>query len=1015
MQNRGTIKFFTILLLLATAYVLSFTFFANRFEKKASEIAMEQFEELPDAANFVGEAKTEKIESLTSKYLRDNADTEAYPVLGKTYREIKGSELNLGLDLQGGMAATLEVSLPDLLINLSDYTEDPVFNAAIAEAREMQNSSQDDYITLFETAWQKQNPTVRLSDIFNNFEYEDKFSKNVEDDVIFKELRIEAESAIRSTENIIRKRIDGLGVAQPNVSRDNSGRIIIELPGADDRERILGIIGSTANLEFWETFFPGEVGAAFQKADQALGRKIHPEAYLEDNTKKDSTTVVDDITDAVDNSLDSLGLDLGDIEEEDNVVDDAELERNKLKNPIISLLVSQGGQSSIGLFKASDVDLINEYVQNPEFKNNIPGDLRLLWGAKAVPLTNTETEETFEAYELYLIKDGSKNHKPLLDGSSITSAGAGFDEYGKPEVSMAMDAKGTGIWADMTTRASGDNNRSVAIVMDNKVYSAPSVRVPITGGQSSISMGALNNKQGLLEAEDLAGLLEAGSLPAPAKIVDDYSVGPSLGEANVKAGLMSFIIALMVILIYMVFYYKGAGVVADISLIINLLLLMGALASLGAALTLPGIAGIVLTIGMAVDANVLIFERIREEQRHGKSLMNAVKDGYNAAYSAIIDANVTTMLTGIILFVFGSGPIKGFATTLIIGIITSLFSAVIISKLIIYSRLDAKKPMSFSSNITKDWFTKVNIHFLDKRKKFYILSVVLVGLSLVGLFTRGVQYGVDFAGGSKREIVFDQPVDHTALINIMKDAFVTDDGTKASSNVSSIGSGSTTYKITTSYLVNSFEENTDQRINSAFRTGLDKVGVGYEVLSTSKVTGSISDDFRRGATWATIFSLLVIFLYIFFRFKKWTYGVGALIALTHDVIIVLGLFALLRGIVPFTLEINQAFIAAILTVIGYSINDTVVVFDRIREFLGLRRNQDQKEVINSALNSTLSRTVNTSLSTFIVLLMIFVFGGDDIKGFTFALMLGVIVGTYSSIFIATPAVVDLSKSAREEE
>lgn len=985
MQNKGTIKFFTVLLILATVYVLSFSFVTNSFEKEAHEIATAEFEELPDAASYVGEAKNTKIKSLQQTYLRSKADSAIYPVLGKTYREVKEHELNLGLDLQGGMAVTLEVPVDELLNIFSDESDYLPFQEALKEAKLQLNNSQDDYMTLFADAWKSKiaketNPRT-LSEIFNNYEYQDKFSQTGDDDVVLKELRTQVESSIKSTTNIIRKRIDQFGVSQPNITTDNSGRIIVELPGADDRERIIKLLKTTARLEFWETYFPNEVGAAFSAAEEAYARRIHPEAFVEDSI----TGMTDDEA------------------------------KTKFQHPLFSMMIGTGSKSSIGAFKITDIDKVNKILAEEEFKNTLPADLMLKWAAKAFSVTLNDGEEV-QVKALHTLKDPSRKGKPKLDGSSIIAAASGFDEFGNPEVTMRMDGPGSAIWGEITTEAANDNNRCVAIVLDNLVYSAPQVNSPILGGSSSISMGGSSSTaQGKSDADDLAGLLEAGSLPVTPAIVDEYSVGPSLGAENIRNGLMSFVIALILIMIYMVFYYRGAGVVADISLVVNLLLLIGALASLGAALTLPGIAGIVLTIGMAVDANVLIFERIREELRHGKTLTHAVQDGYNAALSAIIDANVTTMLTAIILFVFGSGPIKGFATTLIIGILTSLFSAVLISKLIIFSRLENKKPISFSSKTTEGWFTKTSYQFVKNRKKFYMISGVLILIAIGSLVTRGLQYGIDFNGGSKKEVAFVSSVDHQELIEAMKDGFTNPDNTVASTNITAIGAGSTNYKITTSYLIKDPRKDVDELIDAAYIKGLDKMGVKYDILSTSKVSGSISDDFRRGATYATIFSLLVIFLYIFFRFKKWTFGAGALIALTHDVIIVLGLFALFKGIVPFTLEVNQAFIAAILTVIGYSINDTVVVFDRIREFLGLRRNQDEKEVINQALNSTLSRTINTSMTTFLVLLMIFIFGGDDIKGFTFALMIGVIVGTYSSIFIATPAVVDLSKSAREEE
>jgi SecD/SecF fusion protein len=628
--------------------------------------------------------------------------------------------------------------------------------------------------------------------------------------------------------------------------------------------------------------------------------------------------------------------------------------------------------------------------------------LRLLWEAKPT--------QTFAA--LYAVKDESRKGKAKLSGKSIVDARVSYDEIGDVVVSMTMDSEGAGIWGRMTTECAADNQRAVAVVLDGLVFSAPSVQSAITSGRSQISFGSDQSiEQKMLEANDLAGLLKAGSLPAPARIVDEVSVGPQLGEENIKSGLSSFVIALAVILLYMIFYYNGAGLVSNLALVANLFFLIGALASLGAALTLPGIAGIVLTIGMAVDANVLIYERIREEMRGGKGLMMAVKDGYSKAYSAIIDANITTLLTAFVLYSFGSGAIRGFATTLIIGIFTSLFSAIVLTRLVFFSRLENKKPITFSSNLTKDWFTKINVNFVGNRMKFYILSGLIVVGGLASLMTKGLQYGVEFSGGTTFDISFDEQIDVQQIRESLAVAF-TEEGTLGNPIVQTKDSDAK-LRIMTNYMIDNQDPNQDELIQSALAEGLAVAGVGYTIDQYNKVDSTISDDFRNGAKNATIFSLLIIFLYIFFRFRKWQYGLGALIAMVHDVVIVLSCFSILSGILPFTMEIDQAFIAAILTVIGYSINDTVVVFDRIREYVGLYGSKrDDQTVMNDALNSTLSRTINTSLSTFVVLLTIFLLGGDNIKGFVFALMVGVVVGTYSSIFIATPSVLDFSKELK---
>jgi SecD/SecF fusion protein len=609
---------------------------------------------------------------------------------------------------------------------------------------------------------------------------------------------------------------------------------------------------------------------------------------------------------------------------------------------------------------------------------------------------------------LYAIRDYSMKQKPKLDGGSIVDASQDFDQFGEVTVSMNMDNEGAIKWGQMTRDAAKEND-AVAIVMDNLVYSAPTVNEEIPSGRSQITMGTGNIQSQLQDAKDLADLLKAGALPARAKIVDESVVGPSLGKENIKAGMISFGVALLVVLLYMIFYYKGAGVVSDIALIANLIFLIGALASLGAALTLPGIAGIVLTIGMAVDANVLIYERIKEEMRLGKGLILAVKDGYQRAYSAIIDANITTLLTAIVLLAFGTGPIRGFATTLIIGIFTSLFSAILITRLIFFNRLEKKKSISFYTDITKDWFTNINFEFVKKRKIFYGISSLVIVIGLVSMFTKGFDQGVDFQGGRSYVIRFDDAPNMEQLRDNLSVAF-TENGSAGNPEVKRYGSSGQAVKITTPFMIKSDNPEADAMVQAKLDEGLTKSGLSYKIEESQKVDPTISDDFRDGARNATIFALLIIFLYIFFRFRKWQFGLGALIAMIHDVLIVMSLFSILAGIMPFTMEIDQAFIAAILTVIGYSINDTVVVFDRIREYLKEHKKDSTDVVINKALNSTLSRTINTSLSTFVVLLVIFAFGPSNIMGFIFALMVGIVVGTYSSIFIATPVVIDLSKN-----
>ncbi len=967
MQNKNILVVFTVLLALATLYTLSFNWVASGYEATADEYGAYVADSLETAGALGDQTFDEAAAQAAREFLRDSATAEIYPVFGHTYRQVKEQELNLGLDLKGGMSVTLEVSLPDLIVALSDYSDNADFRGAIADAKALRKENSDDFVTNFESAWTARAPEVELWRIFHNMENKDLFPAKSTDAEIFEILRAEAQTAIDNTESIIRKRIDQLGVAQPNVQKLQNGRILVELPGIDDRERARKQLKSTANLEFWETYFNDEVVGRIGAANTALGEAMSPELFGE-NAPADSTLNQDEL---------------------------------RAKNPLFSVFQMELGRRSpvVGYTLTSDTNRVNDLLRRPEARTALGSDLRLLWEAK--PATNVA--------QLYAIKDMSGKGKAELSGKSIVDARVSYDEIGDVVVSMTMNSEGAISWGAMTERCANENNRAVAVVLDNLVFSAPNVQTAITNGRSQISFGTGQSaEQKLAEAEDLAGLLKAGSLPAPARIVDEVSVGPQLGEENIKAGLSSFVIALLVVLAYMIFYYRGAGLVSNLALIANLFFLIGALASLGAALTLPGIAGIVLTIGMAVDANVLIYERIREEMRGGKGLMVALKEGYAKAYSAIIDANITTLLTAFVLYSFGSGAIRGFATTLIIGIFTSLFSAIVLTRLIFFSRLENKKNITFYTEATKNWFTNSAVNFIGNRRRFYALSVIVVIAGIGSLATKGLNEGVEFSGGTTFDVSFDDAVDAEAVRGALATAF-TEDGVPGNPLVQTKDSPEK-LRIMTNFMIDSESENVDEEINAALAAGLGTLGTGYSVDMYNKVDSTISDDFRSGAQNATIFSLIIIFLYIFFRFRKWQYGLGALIAMVHDVIVVLAVFSIFGGLLPFTMEIDQAFIAAILTVIGYSINDTVVVFDRIREYVGLYGNKKgEEELMNSALNSTLSRTINTSLSTFVVLLTIFLLGGDNIKGFVFALMVGVVVGTYSSIFIATPSVLDLSK------
>ncbi len=1022
MENRSAIWIFTVMLILACLYQLSFNFFSSKFEDRAAEYASSYVADL-DPADFPGDSLA-KLESFTArKYLLDSAGAQAYPMIGTSYRDVKEQELNLGLDLQGGMSVTLEVSVPELVENLSGKSKFPAFKKAVAEARVAQKSSNDDFITLFSNAWDENKVAGedKLPKIFINRDYTEKFQSAKTDDDVIEILRVEAESAIDNTENIIRQRIDRLGVAQPNIQRQSStGRILVELAGVDNPERVTKIIGSTANLEFWPVFENTEVvgdKAIFQyleQLDSVVTKYNDPSAFTAELFTTDTIPALDLSTNEP--ILDMNGNDSITITKALNA------DTYSRRYPIASYSGNYGSNGQGGIPRSSVVfrvtaegkDKITQMLEAKDgngktFTSSIvPENILLRWDAKS-SLSDNGTE----IYSLYALNDASRREKSDLDGGTITNAMQSFDQYGGVEVTMQMNSEGAQEWGKMTQAAyDGDPqrlNKSIAITLDGLVYSAPSVNGPILGGSSSISMGTGSYSQQVEEATDLANLLEAGSLPAPANIVNSDIVGPTLGKENISAGAWSFIIALLVIMAYMLFYYSRAGVVSDIALVLNIFLLIGGLAAIGATLTLPGIAGLVLTLGMAVDANVLIFERIKEEMRMGKGLKVALTEGYQKAYSAIFDANITTLLVAIVLFIFGSGAIKGFATTLIIGIFTSLFSAIVITRLIFWNRMDKKKDITFSTATTKNWFTKMQYSFVDNRKKFYTLSGVLLVVSLGSLFYFETNYSVEFEGGTEATIVFAEKVDEQDVREYLKDAF-----DNYSADVKSVGLDGNKIKFTTDYKEPQVDLNDDskEQTPSKLKTALNTYGKTYEIPESTEVDPSISDEFRRDARNATIIALLIIFFYIFLRFRKWQYGLGALFAMIHDVIIVLGVYTIGAKFLPFTMEIDQAFIAALLTVIGYSINDTVVVFDRIREYLGIYRKDDEKEVINKALNSTLSRTINTSLSTFVVLLSIFILGSDSIRGFTFALMVGVVVGTYSSIFIATPSVIDLSKSTR---
>ena len=980
MHNNGLIKFFAFCFTLVSVYQISFTFITSNIEDKAIQYS----------ANSISDSKENYAELREEKYnsYLDSISNES--ILGfTTYKSAKDKELNKGLDLKGGIDVTLQVSVKDILKGLSEYSKDPVFNKALDDADELQKQSDDTYVESFFDAFDliKGESSLASPDIFANRSLSDEINFEMTDAEVKPIIRRKIDESIVSAFEVLRKRIDKFGVTQPNIQRlGNSGRIRVELPGAKDVARVKNLLQSTAQLEFWYTEKNDQFLSFLSQANETLKNILEENDSENDNIE---TSEIDDL--------------LADVEANDSI--------STQKNPLFDFLVGTGYQGGpvIAQFLQKDQKKIEEYLSMPEIRRLLPSEKRYTRFLFGKPDINTNV------VELYAIQS-NRDNKPPLGGSVVVDASQSYDQVGAPAVSMQMNGKGARKWEEMTGKAFNDKS-NIAIVLDDIVYSAPGVsRGAISGGRSEIS-----GQFTLNEAIDLANVLRAGKLPASAEIIESEVVGPSLGKENIEKGINSFIIALILVLIWMVFYYGRAGIYADVALVLNLVLIFGILAGLGAVLTLPGIAGIVLTIGMSVDANVLIFERIREELNRGKGLKQSVVDGFSNALSSILDANITTGLTALILFVFGSGPIKGFATTLLIGIATSLFTAIFITRMLVDSRLSKSKILNFSTPITKSLFTNMSITFLQKRKVAYIISSIVLFISIFSLSTNGLNQGVDFVGGRTYTVRFDNDVNQTeiqaSLVEVLGNA-----------EAKTFGSDNQ-LKITTNYKVDVEGTQVDDEIQSKmfealssvlpstltyddFVNGSDDKSVG--IMGSSKVGPTIADDIKKNSFLAIFGSLAVVFLYILLRFRDWQYSLGAVTAVFHDVLVVLGIFSLTYSFMPFNMEINQAFIAAVLTVIGYSLNDTVVVFDRIREFRLINKSWEFTRTVNGALNSTLSRTLNTSFTTLVVLLSIFLFGGESIRGFMFALIIGVIVGTYSSVFIATPVMFDtLRKSLKK--
>lgn len=985
MQNKGLIKLFAVLFGLVSLYQLSFTFKNSAVESEALAIAESKI----DASV---EDRNEKVNDFEVNYLDSLAASNEKVFLGSTYAEVKENSMKLGLDLKGGLEAILQVSVKDILKGLANNSKDPIFNQALDNAAELQKDSQNDFIDDFYEAFDAIKGDTKLAspDIFATRSLESEIKPGMSDDEVKVVLTKKIDESISSALQVLRTRIDQFGVASPNIQRlGTSGRILVELPGVKDVERAKELITSTAELEFWDTLKGEQFFQYFNDVNTLLIDELKAEnkvegedAVAEDTTEEDTNDLIGDLTGEEDAST-------------------------KQVNPLLDLVKGPGYQGGpiVYQFNVADTAKVHAILKKREVRALLPSGLKNVKFVFGKPAPNSELTE------LYVLK-GNRDNIPPLSGGVVDDARQSYSPTNKPTVTMQMNAQGSKIWEEMTDKASKTGSQ-IAIVLDNVVYSAPGINNgKIAGGRSEISGNFTLN-----EATDLANVLRAGRLPAKAEIIQSDEIGPTLGKEAIESGTMSFIIALALVLVWMLFYYGKAGIFADIAMLLNILLIFGILSGLGAVLTLPGIAGIVLTIGMAVDANVLIFERIREELYKGKDQKTAIKDGFSNALSSILDANITTGLTALILFLFGTGPIKGFATTLLVGIGTSLFTAIFITRLLIdwYDTKGGK--LEFSTGITKSLFRGIDIKFLKKRKVAYIISAVMILVSIGSLFTNGLDQGVDFVGGRTYQVRFDQPISAAEITSVLSD-----DAVFGSADAKTFGDDNQ-LKITTKFRINESSEQADEEIRVALFNALQPYlsGMNYEsfienkesktvgLMKKYKVSPTIADDIKKESFWAVLGSLVVVFLYILFRFKRWQFSLGAVAAVFHDVLILLGVFSLTYKFMPFSLEIDQAFIAAILTVIGYSLNDTVVVFDRIREFFNEHTEWKFEDVIDRSVSSTLSRTLNTSLTTLVVLLAIFIFGGESIRGFMFALIVGVIVGTYSSIFIATPIMFDSVK------
>lgn len=957
MLNKGLVKLFTAALTLICLFYLSFTVVTSFYAKKAQEYA-------------AGDKMKEY------QYLDSVGYERVW--LGYTLKECREKEINLGLDLKGGMNVTLEVSIPDVIRSLSGYNTTENFNKALAMASERQKTnSQVQYLDLFVQSYMELDPQGQLAAIFSTFDLKDRISLTTSNDEVIKVLRGEIDAAVSNSFNVLRTRIDRFGVVQPNIQKlGNTGRILIELPGIKEPERVRKLLQGSANLEFWETYDLNEIYSYLSEANTLLA----------DMQKATDETAIDSLA------------------QNEAAVDSIKLMTDEFRkaNPLFFLTNTEmlrGGAGPLsGIVSSRDTAQVNAYLNMKQVKEVLPRDLSFRWSVKP-------SDQRMDTYELIAIKVTNRDGRAPLAGDVITDARADIAQNSTyANVSMSMNAEGAKEWARMTEE---NIDKSIAIALDGYIYSYPTVNGKIPNGQSSIT-----GRFTIEEAKDLANTLKSGKMPAPARIIQEDIVGPSLGQQAIKSGFISFAIAFLLILLYMIFYYGAIpGLIADVALFANVFFLFGILASFSAVLTLPGIAGIVLTLGMAVDGNVLIYERIREEMRAGKNMKRAVEEGFSNAISAIIDANVTTLITGIILMIFGTGPIKGFANTLVIGVITSFITSVFLTRSMLqaYANRENAKELPFTSNLTKNWFQNTHFKFIAKRKVGYIISGVMIVICLISLGVRGLSLGIDFSGGRNYVVKFDQPVNTENVRSLLEDAF---EG--ASAQVISIGTDDQV-RISTKYKIDDNSEAIDNEIENILYTNLQSLlpeNVTREefvqdyIQSSQKVGPTIADDIKTSAIWAVVLAILAIGLYIFIRFRELGYSIGAIAGLTQDALITLGLYSLFYGIMPFSMEIDLSFIAAILTVVGYSVNDKVVIFDRIRENVKLYPKRDRGTIINDSINATLSRTFSTSMSTLVVLIAIFVFGGETIRGFVFAMMFGIIIGTYSSIFVSAPLAYD---------